>query len=295
MNPPLIRWKLAMKNLSFLLFICLTTTTFAETKITTYVVTTQEERDKNRWTLTEWLRIKERMKMMDLWLALMSEPEKSRFTPELGIFYGTQKGLTQLTGAPASQPSSDLFSTTQYGRMHLWLTNLVSGTLGIKTLNIDLGAEGYLSKSTAYADENRHPSLRYTTGNLRIFGKSIQDSSLILKYGSYKYESPFYSMFQRAQSSPFFTGTMTGAEIQLYLFRWIGLEGNYSQFATSKTTPNTAKGMLLEYGIYMEISLIRLMLGYYEEQWDFAGNTENGTGPITQNTSGNYTGIKILF
>ncbi len=37
----------------------------AETYVTTYVTKVQEQRKSTRWTLTEWLRIKERMKLMD--------------------------------------------------------------------------------------------------------------------------------------------------------------------------------------------------------------------------------------
>ena len=49
----------------------------ADTQVTTYVIKTQDERDQTRWTLTEWLRIKERMKMMDVWLAMFSDPRRT--------------------------------------------------------------------------------------------------------------------------------------------------------------------------------------------------------------------------
>ena len=42
----------------------------------------QEKRKSTRWTLTEWLKIKERMKMMDVWLAMFS-PKKPEFTPRV--------------------------------------------------------------------------------------------------------------------------------------------------------------------------------------------------------------------
>ena len=46
------------------------------TVVTTYVTKVQEKRRSTRWTLTEWLRIKERMRMMDVWLAMFSSPKK---------------------------------------------------------------------------------------------------------------------------------------------------------------------------------------------------------------------------
>ena len=54
-----------------------------DTQVTTYVIKTQEERQQTRWSMTEWLRIKERMKMMDVWLAMFSDPKKDKFQPEL--------------------------------------------------------------------------------------------------------------------------------------------------------------------------------------------------------------------
>ena len=53
------------------------------TTVTTYVVRTQEEREQTRWTLTEWLRIKERTKLMDVWLTMFSDPNKDKFRPAL--------------------------------------------------------------------------------------------------------------------------------------------------------------------------------------------------------------------
>src|SRR5262245_64424210 len=68
------------------------TTVLADSTVTTYVVKVQEERETTRWTLTEWLKIKERMRMMDLWLAMFSDPKKDKFQPELMLSYGLTRG-----------------------------------------------------------------------------------------------------------------------------------------------------------------------------------------------------------
>jgi len=52
-------------------------------RVVTYIEDVQEERKSTRWTLTEWLRIKERMKMMDVWLWMFPYPKKGKFPPEL--------------------------------------------------------------------------------------------------------------------------------------------------------------------------------------------------------------------
>ena len=41
-------------------------------EIYTFVVKKQEEKQSTRWTLAEWLKTRDRMKLMDLWLALHS-------------------------------------------------------------------------------------------------------------------------------------------------------------------------------------------------------------------------------
>ncbi|MEK6580021.1 MAG: hypothetical protein AABZ55_12400, partial [Bdellovibrionota bacterium] len=39
-------------------------------EVYTFVVKKQEEKQKSRWSLSEWLDTRDRMRMMDLWLAL---------------------------------------------------------------------------------------------------------------------------------------------------------------------------------------------------------------------------------
>ena len=101
----------------------------AETVVTTYVVKTQEERKSTRWTLTEWLRIKERMKMMDVWLAMFSDPQKDReFRPELNLVYQQNRGTMTLgdgEGESSSGPMEGYSIKAQF-----WLTNLISSTTG---------------------------------------------------------------------------------------------------------------------------------------------------------------------
>jgi hypothetical protein len=78
----------------------------AETVVTTYVTKVQEERQTTRWTLTEWLRIKERMQMMDLWLAMFSDPKKDRFRPELVVSYSVTKGTVEKELANGTESAS---------------------------------------------------------------------------------------------------------------------------------------------------------------------------------------------
>jgi hypothetical protein len=274
-----------------------------ETVVTTYVVKTQEERRDTRWTLTEWLRIKERMKMMDVWLAMFSDPNKDRFRPELNLSYGVTRGdLKVEDGAGATD--SGATSGTQ-GRAQLWLTNLVSGTVGIRTLNIDLGGEAFQRASlglppvaalpgatTPVDGEDRDLKHTYYTGNLRIFGKNIQDSSLILKYGQYQSENRVPSWNDPTEDGSL-KGMVAGAELQLYLFKWLGFEGNYLQYGDGERIAGSddLSGTYYDYTGFVEISLLRLMAGRYREDWSFA-NGGNKTDLVEEGLIG---GMKLQF
>lgn len=275
----------------------------AETVVTTYVTKVQEERETTRWTLTEWLRIKERMKMMDVWLAMFSDPKKDQFRPELNLSYGITRGdLSMTDGAGASEKSAT--SGTQ-GRAQLWLTNLVSSTIGIRTLNIDLGGEAFQRASAGLpplavapgatavvSGDERDLKHTYYTGNLRIFGKNIQDSSLILKYGRYQSENRAPSWVDPAQDSKV-NGMVAGAELQLYMFKWLGFEGNYLQYGDAQRLAGSDElsGGYYDYTGFVEISLLRLMVGRYHEEWSF-GNGGNKTDLAEDGLLG---GMKLQF
>lgn len=243
---------------------CLPANLAARTRVVTYVEEVQDERASTRWTLTEWLRIKERMKMMDVWLAMFSDPAKDRFQPELMLSYSMGKGATKLQAGDAAATSSSAQSST--GRAQLWLTNLVSSSVGVRTLNIDLGAEASRRVAShgasasapqlSLVSSSGNPAERneYYSGNLRIFGRSVQDSSIVLKYGKYLVENPLLSTIDSAPAKR--QGTLTGGELQLYVWRWLGAEGNYLDFAQH--------GAYFDYQGFIEISLLRVSAGVYQ-------------------------------
>lgn len=260
------------------------------TTVTTYVTTVQEERETTRWTLTEWLRIKERMKMMDVWLAMFSDPKKDRFAPELMLSYGMTRGSLAHASGGAEQTAA---LSGKAGKAQLWLTNLVSSTVGIRMLNVDLGVEGFQRQTGSFQPEAatgttpvdetpgdmRTLKTSYYSGNLRVFGKNVQDSSLVLKYGRYSTANAIAGI----QTT---SGAAAGAELQLYLFRWLGLEGNYMRY-------DKAAGSYYDYQAYIEISLLRFSGGPYMEEWT---KTSDETGLEVKTKEKGYVGnVKLSF
>lgn len=281
-----------------------------------YIVTTQEERKSTRFTLTEWLRIKERMKMMDVYLAMFSSPEKEHFRPELSIFYGKKQSVSSLGNLDTFTTNSEidlkaLKKSGEYGKAQLWLSNIINQTFGVRTLNIDLGFETYLEKQTVslyslnLSNNNNTITLdpsreldysyyhRYHSVNLRIFGKTIQDSSMVLKYGEYENDSTIPETYLQQGNQQKFKGKVIGFDMNLYLLSWLGFEGNYLQWQEDKSSDLTATGEHLDYGLYIEISLFRFVGGAFTDKWQYKDKNQ---GVNQEETSvGTFAGLKIHF
>lgn len=289
-----------MRRLSWLVCLLLAAPAVAETKVTQYVVKVQEERESTRWTLTEWLRIKERMKMMDVWLAMFSDP-KDRFRPELNLIYGQRQGEFS-----TNQGDHKADSNASVLRGQLWLTNLVSSTFGVRALNIDFGLEAGMRSQTksdvqapipannpngiSFADH--HPNLRHVTANFRIFGKSIQDSSLVLKYGQYRHDD-FYSFLTNTTGLDDWEGLVAGAELSLYIFNWLGVEGSYFSFGNGDRAMGAkdTSGTYSEALAFIEVSLFRFMFGRYAEEWTVEAQGRD----LATKDEGLMAGLKVQF
>lgn len=243
-------------------------------RIVTYIEDVQEERKSTRWTLTEWLRIKERMKMMDVWLAMFSDPKKDRFAPELGLSYGRTGGVSTYNLGSSLDFNNDKRTTErdnhgEEARVQFWFTNLISGTTGLRTLAIDLGLEGRVVNRFPDTQTNLDGASGFLTDtdklqqagvNLRLFGANEQDSGLVAKFGQFQKFTGFEETAFKDIS-----GTYFGGEMQLYFLSWLGVEGNYYGY-TSRTGAKS-KGSSLDYFGFLEISAVRLGYGVYDHEW----------------------------
>ena len=266
-----------MRLISIILLVCFLSPMARadETVVTHYIVTTQKERHDTRWTLTEWLRIKERMKLMDVWLAMFSDPQKDQFRPEIILGYQGYKGVLDIDG----KAEFDVEGHAAKGQ--LWLTNLVSSTVGVRTLNIDLGLEGggfFSERANGLTFVGKN--VTYGAANFRIFGKSIQDSMMVLKAGRYAVEGPGQTK----------EGTMAGAEMSLYLLKWLGLEGSVQgYFSETFLKPGEDfNGYYGDYSAFIEIALIRFTLGKYSYHY----TTEDDVNIKQDGMTG---GVKLYF
>jgi hypothetical protein len=293
------------------------TVTLGRTVVTNYITQVQEERQDTRFTLTQWLLIKERMRMMDLWLAMFTEPNQSKFRPELSLsYFKTNSNFNRL-------PKETLQGKNIRGQ--LWLTNLISSKVGVRMLNVDIGGGfereehsfqggiipsglsqiGSQSNGQIPSVENESGSrsnersqgvsrLQSFMGNLRLFGKHIQDSSLVLKYGEYRYQGfdpTGISLLETITSK----GPLLGAELTIYVSSWLGLNGQYQTLGMEPT--GSQSGLfgadLSEGQLFIEVSLLRLTAGGFQRRWTSQESKAKGIEIPDVKQSGVLTGLQL--
>lgn len=266
----------------------------AQTKrIVTYIEDVQEERKSTRWTLTEWLRIKERMKLMDVWLAMFSKPQE-KFSPEISIGYAKAVGesefkLGSLTADDAMQTRGT--NAAEEARLQFWFTNLISGTTGLRTLDVDLGLEGkfrnrfmegtdIIASPVGAAWNPKTEKLQQAGINLRVFGVSSQDSSLVLKGGKFDKDLGF-------TETENISGSYWGGEMSLYLLSFLGAEGQYYQYLDGKKKLGTA----VEVMGFLELYNVRVGYGQSRHEWDH----ETETMRLKSKDFERYLSVRLYF
>lgn len=272
-----------IQGLLVLACLALSTSTPAagKTYVTSYVTEVQEERRSTRWTLTEWLRIKERMRMMDLWLAMFSDPVEDEFRPGVGVdFFG-------VSGSAQWQPDGGEASSSAVrgrgGRAELWLTNLLTSATGWSLLDVEIGVRGETIRTTgADRDTAKTAAVSMASpiprgggerqsygGTLRLFGDHIQDSSLSAFYGRYNRE--WAPALADGATTPAVSGDVWGGNLNLYFTDWLGLEGDYQSFGNDPTTDSSEKGERIDARVFLEMSLLRISAGRFQETWSGLG------------------------
>jgi hypothetical protein len=82
-------------------------------------------------------------------------------------------------------------------------------------------------------------------------------------------------------------GTLWGGDLQIYFNNYLGIYGRYNNYLKSSVSEKSQSldGDTIEYGAFVEISLLRLSMGIFDEEWnleqDDVNSTTNGTGILT--------------
>jgi hypothetical protein len=216
-------------------------------------------REKGRWSLSEWLEMKERNKMMDMWLS-MNSPSPFEFA--IGGSYNAIKNA----------------STTDDDKKEY---NDISG---------EFSAYAQLVGLTAEYENNTKEEFSDLSGifNLRVIGNSIQNTGFTLSYGLRTRDITDPANKTRL-------GQQFGqAALQLYLTKYFGLDGKYRYFMpTNNEELGDVKEDLAEGGVFIDFNAFRVFGSYYRSIQK-ATDTTTQEETLTERT-GVRTGIKIFF
>ena len=218
-------------------------------------------REKSRWSLTDWLAMKERNRMMDMWLNV-NAPSPYEFM--LGGSYIS--GKSEITQGTGLGPSENSISYSGEAAAYAQLV----GLSGEYENNPD---EDFASSAGLF--------------NLRVLGDSIQNTSLTLSYGLRTKEISGTTSTRLSQQ-------FAQAGLQLYLTKFFGFDGKYRHYLKSDNDQlGDVNGSLTEAGVFIDFKALRIFGTWYKE--DIKTKIPAATEDTITERSGIKTGIKLFF
>lgn len=212
-------------------------------------------REAGRWSLSEWLEMKNRNRMMDMWLS-MNSPSPFEFA--LGGSYNSYKTEVQGSGVSDSH-TSFAGEASAYAQF-----------VGI----------------TAEYENNTDEKYNDLAGmlNIRLLGNSIQNTSFTIHYGQRTRDSAIGKLTQQ----------FAQASLQVYLTKYFGLDGKYRYFLPTSTDElGDVSGNITEAGLFIDFKAIRIFGAWYKESQK--NKIPAATDDTVTDRAGIRSGIKIFF
>jgi hypothetical protein len=219
----------------------------------------QEEKKQSRWTLADWFAWKERVRVMDLWLAKNSYSSPYEFAIETGAAnYERYSAST-----PASRQTGSVYS----GKLSAY-----AGIAGLRA-----GYESTQEKDTEWSG----------SFNLRLFGRAIQDTHLNLEYGLRGVGLDRGSLEKETVQNQFGAVSMA-----IYFTKHFGIEGTYRKYLPANTSlDRSLEGERSQAGLFIDFAALRI---FGEWRKDFREFTSLGikSGEFREGFGG---GLKLFF
>lgn len=194
----------------------------------------QENKGTSRWTLADWMATRQKVALMDQWLALNSSANVIDF-----YLYGSTGKYDYRDTSVGSEGENQ--KEVQNFKVGFFVTLL--------------GMEG---EYEALADNS---PIERAFVSLRLLGSSLQSTSLVLKGGQRKQESDV--------TGGLIANNIYGADLTLYLVKSFGLQGHYSVIAKAKDSEdNETSGSYFLAQAFLEAKFLRVAGGYFEEALD---------------------------
>lgn len=224
----------------------------------------QEAKDAKRWSLSEWLEQKSRIKLMDSWLAY-NKPSPYEF-----FFSLDTSSLDQEVTDSSSNTVTQQSYRNYRGAFAAFVT--VVGLYG----EYEMSDEDLAQWKALFM--------------LRLLGNSDQSTNLTLQYGlmnqSFKNSADVLNDETQFQ--------VAGARMNFYLIDAFGLSGLYEHYfkAKSKDFQTEQEGYRYEAGAFIEYGALRLYGSWFDETME---TLTNGSTQSTRSRRGILFGARFYF
>jgi len=215
-------------------------------------------REKGRWSLSEWMQQKERNHMMDMWLSMNSP---SPFELMLGGSYISYK--TDLHDG--TDPSSHISSSGE------------------------VSAYAQLVGLTGEYENNAQENFNSLAGmlNIRLLGNSIQNTYLTVHYGQRTVDMSGTTSTRLSQQ-------FAQASLQLYVTRFFGLDGHYRYYIpVTNDVLGDVKESETQAGAFLDFGPLRIFGAWYSDMQNLTAASTALESKVER--TGIRSGLKIFF
>lgn len=246
-----------MMNYLLILLTVLVTSAQAET-VWEYVDRKLEDKKTKRWSLSNWLFMKEKFALQDQWLALNTRNEAPPFE-----FYIDYSKLTFDSDTANNENEEET------------------------GVNVE-AAIYYSIIGLSYRSETYEDLYTQQEGalNLRLIGTSHQSTHLILTAGGRVFEDEVEGEFRQ---------TFYGGDIALYLLPFLGFDGRYRRYLNAENDDSTSEieSVRTQWGMFIDISFLRIFTFQFEENFDY--KTLATGDKFEQQIKGTGLGVRLYF
>ncbi len=218
-------------------------------------------KDTTRWTLTDYLSQKQKVRLMDHWLGLNGSAVAFETIVSGG---GLQYNTTSTNGSGVKVKSNESVTS---GRISLFYQMV--------------GIEGEYEKS------NKDWNSTAGMVSLRLLGSSQQNTNVTASYGirkkAYTGDTPETFQNQFAQGS-----------LNLYIVEFFGIEGTYRSYFNNKSSlQRDYSGTRVTGGVFVEIGFLRVYGQFNQEKSEIT--PADGSAALTEDRQGFDVGAKIFL
>jgi len=218
-------------------------------------------KESSRWTITDYLAQKNRVHLMDQWLALNRQANFFEMLAGGGPLKYTLRTQTGSSAAVSTDQSSVAY------RLALYLSIL--------------GVQGEYEK-TDHDTEALSAAIA-----VRVFGTSQQTTNLTLKYGMRRTED------KSVTPNLVWNNQFAEASLDLYIISLFGINGEYRHyFPDDSSTGTELRGSKATAGAFLEYGIFRLYGNYFMEKME----SETNSGQVTKTDREGYeAGLRLYF